>query len=156
MNADAIIKRKIQIAKEIMEELKTSKSPRVEILLATTYTEFILKDFMEFLLKTEEARRIPRELIVDILEVSQLITKELAHDVKQIFHIRDAYAYRPSLFEANEYVEKEVLPKLNCVKNESPKVQDWEKRPLTQKIYDSAEWIFVNLDNQFYKIAEPS
>lgn len=156
MSADEIIKRKISIAKEIMDELNNSKSPRVEILLATNYTEFILKNFMEFLLQTKQAREIPRAIIVDILKDRKLISKELAYDIRQLFHIRDAYAHKPSMNEANEYVENHVLPKLNCVKKETPKVKDWEKRPLTKKISDSCEWIFVHLDIQFHDMAEPT
>ena len=156
MDSDAIIKRQVSLANEIIEELKTSKSPRVEILLATNYAEFILKDFMEFLLNTEKAREIPRKTIVDILEDGKLISKELAYDVRQLFHIRDAYAHRPSLSEANEYVEKEVLPNLNCVKMEASKVVGWKKRPLIQKIIATSQWIFISLGLQFHEMAEPS
>ncbi|MGB6462763.1 MAG: hypothetical protein WBF38_00870 [Nitrosotalea sp.] len=155
MNADEIITRKISIANEIIEELKNSKSPRIEILLATNYSEFILKNFMEFLLQSGEARRIPRDTITDILEDRKIIDKELADDIRKLFHIRDAYAHKPSLNEANEYVEKQVLPNLNCVKKESPKFTDWDKRPLTQKIFDACEWIFVHLDMRFHDIVEP-
>ena len=155
MNSDDLIKRKISTAIEIMEELKNSKSSRIEILLATNYAEFILKNFMEFLLQSEKGRDIPRTIIIDILEDKKIIDKELANDVRKLFQIRDAYAHRLSLNKANEYVEKEVLPNLNCVKKESPKVTDWQKRPIIQKIYDACEWIFVHLDMRFHDTVEP-
>lgn len=153
MDVKEILKRQVETSQEILEELKTSKSPRVEILLATNYAELILKDFMEFLLQTEEAREIPRQIIVDILENKGLIPKDLAYDVRQIFKIRDAYAHKPSLRQANEFAEKEVLPNLNCVKEKTPKVENWEQRSLNQKIIDCSEWIFVNLRWYFEEIA---
>ncbi len=151
-----IVKRQADMASEIEQELRNSTSPRVEILLATNYAEFILKDFVQFLLNTEEARDIPRQLIVNILEDKELINKKLAHDVRQIFSIRDAYAHKPSLNEANEFVEKHIIPKLNCVKDETPKEPDWEKRPLTQKIFDVSAWVFVQLRGNFHAMVTAS
>lgn len=145
-----IVKRQKEMAEEITRELVGNISPRVEILLATNYAESILKDFMEFLLRTEEAREIPRQLIVNILESRKLIDKKLAHDVRLIFNIRDAYAHRTSLKESNEFVEKKILPNLNCVKEETPKEKDWEKRTLTKKIFDVSAWVFVQLRNDFH------
>lgn len=155
MNAKEIAKRQADFSKEIMTELGNSKSERVEILLLTNSTESVLKDFVEVLLQTEEARRIPRELIVDILKDKKLIDDDTASDVKAIFKIRDAYAHRLSLKEANMSVEKQILPNMNCVKKElMPNVQGWEQRPLTQKILDVADGTFVFLIMAFDAMAK--
>src|SRR5574337_977963 len=147
-----MIQRQEKMSLEIMDELKNTTSPRVEILLATNFVEMILKDFMYFLLKTETARDIPRDLIVDILVDRKILSMDFAKDVRAIFKIRDAYAHRLSFNEANQFVEKEILPKLYFLKQEIPKVADWEQRPLPKKIYDCSTWIFVHLRDNFHNM----
>ena len=135
--------------KEAIDEMNTSKSPRVEVLLLTNSIESILKDFMEFLLSSKQARQIPRETIVKILKEKKRISKELAHDVTLIFKIRDAFAHKISLNQANEYAEDEILPNLNCVKTESKKIPNYEIKPLHEKLIDVSDWVFANLIMEF-------
>lgn len=150
MNAKEIRKRQGEFSKEIMKELGNSKSPRVEILLLTNSIESVLKDFVEFLLQTEEARSISREIIVNILETRKSIPTDLAHDVRMIFKIRDAYAHRLSLNQINEIVEKQILPNMKCVQNVLiPNVPKWKERDLTRKILDVADGTFVHLIMHF-------
>lgn len=152
MDPKEIVKRQQQFSYEVMQELRDSKSARVEILLATNFVELILKDFMEFLLQTDEGRHIERKLIVDILESRCIISNKFASDIRQIFQIRDAYAHKLSLTQANDVAEK-TLSKLNCVRDESIKFPNWSNRSLLQKTYDASEWIFVHLIMKFDEIS---
>ena len=145
MNAKEMVTRQQTTMKDVLQEMGATNSFRVKALLLTNFIESLLKDFMEFLLKTEEGREIPRNLIVKILLDKKIINSEISKDIKHIFEIRDAYAHHLSLIQANAKIEKEILPKMKCVKHRSSQIPDWNKRDLDTKIIDVSDWVFANL-----------
>ena len=153
MDADEIITRQTSLTKEMIKEMKISKSVRTDVLLITNHIEFVLADFMELLLGTEKAREVRRGLIVDILEDMGILTKDFAYDIRQIFQIRDAYAHKLSLNQIHDFIEKRHLPNLKCIKQNPTKFLNWEEKSLNEKITHVSEWISTELLMRFYEIA---
>ncbi len=144
-----IIEKQKNSAIELQSELKSISSPRAKSLLLTNYADSLLNDFMEELLSSEKARNIPRDIIINILKEKKILPDDLGADIRSTLKIRDAYAHRIILKEANDYVEQQIIPNMNCVKNEASKVTDWDKKDIHEKIEDIANWIIVQMIYKF-------
>jgi len=139
----------VKLVEEMIGEMNSITSSRAESLLLTNLVEVIIKDCVEKLIGTEKARDIARTTIVKILEDRNVITPEGAHDINQIFEIRDAYAHKISLSEADEKAEQ-IMKNMKIVKMKASK--DWWKGNTAKKIFDTADWFVFSLTQAYNAI----
>ena len=75
-------------------------------LLHTNHFQSCLKDSMENMLQSKEARRIPVKLIISILNDRGILRSEKAKDATKICDIRDWFAHRVNVKSIEEDTEE--------------------------------------------------
>ncbi len=75
-------------------------------ILQTNYFQNCLKDSMENVLQSKEARRIPVKLIISILKDRVVLSSEKAVDAIKICDIRDWFAHRINIKSIEEDTEE--------------------------------------------------
>ena len=79
---------------------------KIEIaLLHTNYFQGCLRDSMESILQSKEARRIPVKIIISILECRGIFSPSKAMDAAKICDIRDWFAHRVNIKSVEEDAE---------------------------------------------------
>ena len=141
------------LLQEMVGEMNTITSSRAVSLLLTNMVEVVIKDCIEKLVGSEKARDIPRATIVKILENRQIITSEGAIDINQIFSIRDLYAHKISLNEADARAEV-IMSNMKVVQDRKP--ADWDSRDTARKILDTSDWFIFSLTQAYNMIKSPS
>jgi len=137
---------------EMITEMNTTNSSRTRSLLQTNIVEFMIKECIEKLFDSKEARNISRGLSVKILLEKGIISNDAKQTISQIFEIRDLYAHKPSLSVADSQAEQ-IINNMNIVQNElqrdasssNPRLTNWNQRSVTQKIADVTEFITFGL-----------
>ncbi|PBO84766.1 MAG: hypothetical protein COA77_07400 [Thaumarchaeota archaeon] len=94
------------IGKEYLEEINKNIGLRTEIFLLTNYVENLVKDCIVLLTRSEKARGISRNVILEILKEKEIINQEIFDDLKKIYQIRDQYGHSMRLSLA----EKRIKP----------------------------------------------
>jgi hypothetical protein len=86
--------------------LKQTDSKKETALLHTNYFQDCLKDSMESVLHSKEARRIPVKIIVSILKDREILSPIKANDAVKICNIRDWFAHRVNVKSIEEDAEE--------------------------------------------------
>jgi len=133
---------------EVVAELRENNSLRAESLILTNFIESVLKDIMEYDLQTKYARKISRQIIVDILYDKGILNEELKNDIKRIFNIRDLYGHNLSIPELQIEVEK-IIATMNVTVALKGKIVVWDKLLANEQLSRVAIKIIPELDNVF-------
>jgi hypothetical protein len=86
--------------------LQHTHNKKETALMQANYFQNCLKDSMENILQSKEARRIPIKVIVSILSDRGILSSEKAKDAMKICDIRDWFAHRVNLKSIEEDAEK--------------------------------------------------
>jgi len=103
---EKLIENRKIIGKEYLEEINKNIGLRTEIFLLTNYVENLVKDCIVLLTRSEKARGISRNVILEILKEKEIINQEIFDDLKKIYQIRDQYGHSMRLSLA----EKRIKP----------------------------------------------
>ncbi len=87
-------------------KLQQTDDKKESALLHTNHFQKCLKDSMENMLQSKEARRIPVKLIISILNDRGILRSEKAKDAMKICDIRDWFAHRVNVKSIEEDVEE--------------------------------------------------
>jgi len=124
-------------------ELQQTNDKKGIALLNTNYFQSCLKDSMESILQSKEARRIPIKLIVSILEDKEIFSSEEAKQAMKICEIRDMFAHRVNLKSIEEDAEK----LLSTISMEIPHTElEWDGIEMNiELVNDDGEWKKMDL-----------
>ena len=135
-NLKRLIEERKLVDRKVTDELNHFPTSRSEALLLTNYVENIVKDFIEVILESHKAREIGKNTIVDILLEKNIISYELAQDIKKIFDIRNQYGHTMRLLLIDERVETLI-----------------EKMEITKKLKEKGKWEEYDVDEKILTIA---
>jgi len=130
---------------EVEDELNETGSFRSEALLITNYVEFVLKDIMEFLLKSKKARNVARDTVKEILKDRKIITEDQSKDIKKIFTIRDLFGHNLLINEIKTEVEK-LIETMNVISVLHEANSDWNELNVDSKLSKIGVKMFNDLD----------
>jgi hypothetical protein len=124
-------------------ELQQTNDKKGIALLNTNYFQSSLKDLMESVLQSKEARRIPIKLIVSVLEDKKIFSSEEAKQSMKICEIRDLFAHRVNLKSIEEDTEK----LLSTIRMEIPHPElEWDGLEMNiELVNDDNEWKKLDL-----------
>lgn len=106
---DAFQNRKNQKYDSLQAELIETKNLREECLLLTNFMESNVKDVLELEIESNQARNIPRDRVLDILEEFELLKPSMVKDIRKFQKIRDVVAHEV----VKAKVEKRIIELLN-------------------------------------------
>ncbi|QMU54654.1 MAG: hypothetical protein GKS07_07095 [Nitrosopumilus sp.] len=92
--------------------LQQADTKKQTALLHTNYFQDCLKDSMEIILQSKEARRIPVKMIIAILKDRMILSQTKANDAMKICDIRDWFAHRVNVRSVEEDA-KELIYTIN-------------------------------------------
>lgn len=136
-------------------ELQQTHDKKGIALLNTNYFQSCLKDSMESILQSKEARRIPVKLIVSILEDKGIFSSDEAKQAMKICEIRDWFAHRVNL----KSIEEDVEESLRSISVDIPHVDlDWDGFEMDfEMVTDGEEWrifdVYQKLDFLCYDLS---
>jgi len=152
--------------------LQNSKDHKSESLLQTNYFQSILKNSMECLLQSKEARRIPVKLIISILESKGILSAQEAKDAMKIYDIRDTIAHcidyesiegdLDKLIRTMDLGLAPILPEEEKYHLDSiiEAVQTIARNSLTWNMYQRLDYVCFNLgvqiNDEMYELREPN
>ena len=100
------IKRVRQEHETYQKYVKSAEDKKETALLHTNYFQKCLKDSMESMMQSKEARRIPIKIIVSILKDRKILSHTKADDAWKICDVRDWFTHRVNLKSIEEDTEE--------------------------------------------------
>jgi len=148
---EELIRERQLVDKEVIDELNHYPTTRTEALLLTNYVENIIKDCVAFLVKSNEARKIPRDTVKKILLDRGIIDMQTSKDIDRTFQIRDQYGHTMRLFRIENEIEP-IMMKMNVVPQLRNKNPDWDKLEIDQRLTEITYAIIDNLQSCFQQL----
>lgn len=140
---------RIGVTEEYLEEINKNVGLRTEVLLLTNYVDNLLKDCIVMLTRSEKARSISRNTILEILKERKIISQEIFDDLKKINQIRDQYGHTMRL----SLIEERIVPiieSMNVQTQIKEVIPEWDtKLTPMEKLRHLAIKMQVLLDDTF-------